>query len=122
MILIYLASPYSHPSAKVRGERAKDITRVAGRLTHKYGHAMFLPITQSHAMKKHCPELGTSFKAWERIDLYMVEKADELWVVTLDGWEESIGVVAEIAHAKSLNKPIRYIHPKTLKKSKSPCI
>jgi hypothetical protein len=119
MKLVYLASPYSDKSAKVRKQRAEDITRIAADLTAKYKHAMFLPITQSHAMKKYRPDLGTDFNAWKHIDLYMVaEKCDECWVVKMKNWDKSVGVLAEIECAKYIGKPVRYIHPKTLRKTK----
>lgn len=112
MKLIYLASPYSHKYKKVMKEREKEVNRIAAELTYKYGYAMFLPITQSAPLERIIPALGGSFEKWKNIDLEMIKRSDELWVVMLDGWKDSVGVTEEIIYAKSLNKPIYYIHPK----------
>lgn len=110
MKLIYLASPFSHKDKNIEESRFKDITLIAALLEKKYGYAMFLPITQSYAMVKMVPSLGGEFKSWEKIDLFMVGKSDELWVVKLEGWENSKGVKAEIKHANKIVIPIKYIH------------
>lgn len=108
--LIYLASPFSHKDNQVEEYREFMTTAAAAQLTQEYGYAMFLPITQSYAMKLHSPELGGSFECWKDIDLYMVrEKVDEIWVLTLPGWDKSIGVLAELEEAKNYNKPIKYL-------------
>lgn len=111
MKLIYLASPYSDHNKVLQRFRELRVTKVAAKLTLKYGYAMFLPITQSAPMVRAEPELGGSFKAWKKIDLFMIKKCDELWVVKLIGWNESIGVRAEIRCAKRNKKPIKYINP-----------
>lgn len=121
MRLIYLASPYSHKEKLIQEHRYKLITHVAARLTHQHGYAMFLPITQSHQLVEALPtQLSGTFQKWQDIDLYMVEKADELWVCTMPGWRESVGVTAEIEHAKTLGKPIYYIDDVTLTKTSKP--
>jgi hypothetical protein len=38
-------------------------------------------------------------------------RCDEVVVLMLDGWEESIGVQAEIRIARELGKPVRYLAP-----------
>lgn len=38
----------------------------------------------------------------------LISKCDELWVLKIDGWEQSKGVSAEIEYAESLNIPIKY--------------
>jgi hypothetical protein len=61
----------------------------------------------------------TSFKSWAKRDLTYLSKCDELWVVTMKGWKESIGVKAEINFAKEHNMPIKYIDPHTLIKKQA---
>jgi hypothetical protein len=114
--LIYLASPYSHKNRSMEYKRFYEITFIAAQLISKYGHAMFLPITQSHVLKDIEPHLfGTSFEFWKDIDLSAIDHSDEVWVVKLDGWKESIGVCAEIAHAKASKIPVKYVDHKTVK-------
>lgn len=118
MKMIYLASPYSHKSRRVENKRFKEVTRVAAELISEYGHSFILPITQSYQLVKIKPELGGSFANWKKIDLHFVSKCDEVWVVTMDGWKESIGVQAEIEFAKKKGINIWFIDPKTFKKTK----
>ena len=109
--LIYIASPYSHKSKSVMKNRVATVSKVAAILTKKYKFAMFLPITQSAEMVKYEPSLGGDFKSWESIDIFMVkEKADEVWVILMEGYDTSIGVTAEIECARRHNKPIKYFN------------
>lgn len=118
--LVYICSPYTanHVGGIVKTvteeARYQLITAVAAALKVKYGnkYVFFLPITQSHAMKQFKPELGGSFEAWKSDDLFVVkEKADELWVIMMGGWNKSIGVNAEIACAQHNKKRVRFISP-----------
>ena len=77
-----------------------------------YQHAFFLPITQSHRTRQLRPELlKSSFEFWKEKDFNALDKCDELWVVRMDGWLESIGVQQEIAYAKTLQIPVKYLDP-----------
>jgi hypothetical protein len=107
--LIYIASPYSHKNQSIMNKRLRDVTIISAKLTKKYGYAMFLPITQSAAIARHEPSLGGDFKSWKSIDIFLVkEKADEVWVIMLKGWDTSIGVTEEIKCARKYQKPIKY--------------
>src|ERR1044072_5152305 len=92
---IYLASPFS-AKGKLRNFielcRERRITSIAAELTLQYGYAMFLPITQSYQLRAYLPKLGTSFSKWKKIDLCAIEHSDEVWVVMMPRWKESIGV------------------------------
>ncbi len=114
MKFIYLASPYSHKSKKIMDYREKEITRVAAHLIKRFGYCFFLPITQSAPLSRILPELGGSFDKWKDIDLEAVKRSDEVWVCTMDGWDESIGVLAEIKYAVQRGKRVRFLSPDTL--------
>jgi len=128
MKLIYLASPYSDKDPKVQTSRYKLITKVAAYLTLNTGNCFFLPITQSYQLVKMIPALGGSFANWRDIDLYAISKSDEVWVVTMDGWKESVGVTAEIKFAIKSGIPVKYFdvegkqidEPRAKRKSKAP--
>jgi hypothetical protein len=55
--------------------------------------------------------LPDDWKFWSQQDRRLLEACDELWVLTLDGWQQSVGIQAEIAIARELGKPIRYVSP-----------
>lgn len=108
--LIYLASPYSHSQKHIRLERWHKITHIGARLIQK-GYHVFGPITESHCYSEVTDGIGKGWDFWKEHDELMLSKCDELWVVTLDGWKESVGVTAEIEYAKKHKMPIKYIEP-----------
>jgi nucleoside 2-deoxyribosyltransferase len=106
--MIYLASPYSHPDATVRDARFQAVCRAAAALI-RAGQHVFSPIAHSHAIATY--GLPTDWAYWESAARAHLETSDEVVVLTLDGWRESIGVAAEIAIAAELGKPVRYLAP-----------
>lgn len=106
--MIYLASPYSSPSAVVRRCRYWEACRAAASLIRS-GHVVFSPIVHSHPLVEHGLPLDWTW--WERIDREFLVRCDEVIVLTLDGWEQSLGVAAEIRLAEELGKPVRYLEP-----------
>jgi hypothetical protein len=71
------------------------------------GHAVFSPIAHSHPLVEH--GLPTDWSFWERHDREHLARCDEVVVLMLDGWQESIGVREEIRIARELGKPVRYV-------------
>lgn len=104
--LIYLAAPYSHPEEAVREWRYRQINQVAAGLLTA-GLAVFSPLSHSHPIAMD-GALPTDFDFWQRLNRLWLDRCDELWVVQLEGWEKSVGVAGEIAHAKATGKPVRY--------------
>ena len=58
-------------------------------------------------------DLPTDFTFWQHHNRHMLALAEELWVLTLPGWEKSVGVAGEISYAAELNKPIYAVSPST---------
>lgn len=106
--MIYLAQPYSYKAnAYLRHKRYE----YAMKRTVEFfleGHAIFSPIIQSHQMSKYA-DMPTDFDFWRKIDFAFIDASKEVWVLKMKGWDKSQGVTEEIAYAKSLNKPIKYI-------------
>lgn len=57
---------------------------------------------------------------WQGYDQHMISLCDEVHVLMLQGWTNSVGVTAEIKIAKRLNKPFYYIDPRKYVKSTIP--
>ena len=115
--MIYLASPYSDPSPGVRELRfvlAREATLKL--LQRGSSQVIFSPIVYSHQFAN---SLGGDFGSWKEFDLSMIDIADEVWVLKLDGWEQSHGVWNEIENAKLNDKPVKYLDPHTLKEDVS---
>lgn len=108
--LIYLASPYTHPSKKKMDERFERVLELAANLINK-GLFVFSPIAYGHVMAgRH--ELPTDWKFWLNFDEKVISKCDKLMVFKLKGWGKSKGVKAEIKLAKKYKIPIEYIEEK----------
>lgn len=105
--LIYLASPYSHPNDYIKFDRFDKVSKVTEKLI-KSGIFVYAPITLWHRFAVEY-ELPTDFQFWGEFDKLMVSRSDEVHVLTLSGWEESVGVQAEIAYAKSVGIPVYYV-------------
>lgn len=107
--MIYLAGPYSHQDRMVMEDRAWRLTIAAARIM-RAGRTVYSPITHGHAVQRHLPEeLRKDHRFWLRHDMEFLTRATELWVLTLEGWQESRGVQWEIATAKALGIPVKEI-------------
>lgn len=98
---IYLAAPYTHPNPTVRLFRIKAVNCMAAKFL-KEGHEVFSPLSMGHEICRTC-ELPTDFSFWRSTCLSMIEHwATHVYVLDLEGWEESVGVREEMALAQKL--------------------
>jgi len=104
--LIYLCSPYTHPDGAVRQARFEAACRAAATLIRQ-GKIVFSPIAHSHAICRY--GLPLDWRFWRRHDLALLALCDEVVVLKLDGWQQSVGVRAEIAAARTLGKPVEFL-------------
>lgn len=115
--LIYLASPYTHPDPAVVRQRVAQV-QIATANAIFQGNLVFSPIVHSDPIKDlvHFDPHNTSgeMSEWMEYDKAFIENCDELWVLMLDGWQESKGVITEIAHAIANGIPRRYVTYPTL--------
>ncbi len=107
MSYIYLASPYSHTSAVRRTERYLKVLEYTA-LTLMQRIPIFSPIIHCHDMAlKYSMPKDAGFWKWYNEE--MLKPARELYVLKLDGWEDSVGVRGEIGQAMGLGIPITYV-------------
>lgn len=107
--LIYLASPYSHPDPEVREKRFRDVCHAAGRLM-RLGLHIYSPIAHSHPIAMQT-DLPTSWEFWSAYDEAIISRCSEVRVLTIAGWETSIGITAEIEIANRLGIPVTFEKP-----------
>lgn len=108
--MIYLASPYSHPSQAVRKQRYE----AALHFCENYilmGQPVFSPIVYGYPMES---AIGTDYVSWKGLNDAMLDAASRFWVLTLPGWEESRGVAYEINRWRkrtttTLLPPLQYV-------------
>jgi hypothetical protein len=111
--LTYLASPFSATGTyahQVEKERFEQVSVVAAELFRRGKH-VFCPIAHSHSIKDIGGHLPGSFSFWAAFDTRMLALCDTVTVCQLSGWEQSVGVTAEIELAKSFCKTIHYLDP-----------
>jgi len=100
---IYLGIPYSG-TAKERADRFAIVNYVAGVLIDS-GNIVMSPISQGHPIAvSH--DLPTDWKYWRDVCRSFIDWCDCVYIVTVDGWKESIGVQAEIEYANKSGKEV----------------
>lgn len=118
--MIYVASPYTfkHPEQAtqqmVQARRYLEVTEAIGKLQDEYDFAFIGPITQSHHTVKAMSNKDTTFRNWAKRDFTYISRCDEVWVIKMEGWSESVGVLSEIDFATKHGIPIKYLSPDTL--------
>ena len=104
--LIYLASPYSHDQEAIRQQRFDMACKAAAWLMNN-GLAIISPIAHSHPIAQY--GLPDDLEFWMRQDLPILDACKGMIVLTLPGWEESKGVIAELQIAAESDKPIWFL-------------
>ena len=111
-MLVYLASPYSHPDPTVRDERYQAVCQAVAAMLLA-GQSVFSPIVYSHPLTAY--GVPTDWSFWWRYDREMLSRCDRLVVLMLPGWQESVGVQAEIQLAREMDKPVSFLDPEELR-------
>lgn len=106
---VYVGSPYTkyrdgHSAA------AGDVSIVAGALM-RLGLVVYVPIAHGHYVSMHDSRLPTTWEFWKKQCQPMIDAASALVVVTMDGWDESVGLAHEIACFLAARKPVIYADP-----------
>lgn len=100
----YVASPYSHPLASVREQRAFEANTYTGKLLAAGVH-VYSPIWATHrAGVLH--ELPKDHLFWLAFNKAFIDPAVGILVADISGWKDSKGCVQEIEYAKSQGKPV----------------
>ena len=113
--LIYLAAPYTFQGRSTGYDVKKRVLEIdrASAWLFRNGFYVYSPISHTHPIKEADIALDGGWQFWAGYDERMISHCDELVVLTLAGWMESVGVTAEIKIAKGLEKPIRFMNPLT---------
>lgn len=99
----YVGSPYSHPDPAVRERRFEAVCAKSASLMRQ-GYTVFSPIAHSHHIATHLhPDLLMHNRFWMKQDLPILQFAEKLIVLTLDGWQHSRGLNEECRFAYDHN-------------------
>ena len=74
------------------------------------GLHIFSPISHTHPIAE-AGGLPLGWDFWESYDRAILNACCEVRVLCQDGWEESVGVQAEIKLAEQMGIPVTYIVP-----------
>jgi len=105
--LTYLACPYSHENRAIRKFRFTAVSRAAGKLMED-GMIVFSPISHSHPIAE-VSNLPLTWDYWEKFCMAYMSHCNQMIVIMLEGWKESVGVTAEIEIANKLGIPVTYV-------------
>lgn len=98
--MIYLAQPYSDPSLEVMNDRFEAALAAVAHLVRK-NQLVYSPIVHFHSVAAY-HDLPRSFEFWQTMNMRMLDKADQFFVLRLPGWESSKGLTAETTYAAIL--------------------
>jgi hypothetical protein len=109
MRLIYLANPYHDQSVDLMEKRYQTTMEVMARIARLADDiCIYSPIVTWHEIaKRH--DLPKDFHWWRERDFFMLRKSAALWVVPIEGWQESFGVSQEVEFAQDTNIPVFYV-------------
>lgn len=107
---IYLGSPYSKYEAG-HDAAARVVADSAAALMRR-GLVIYSPIAHGHAVAAHGLPLTWDF--WRRQCQPLIDSAAGLIVLTMAGWQESVGLQYEVEEFVRMGKPILHVSPRWL--------
>jgi hypothetical protein len=105
--LIYVACPYSDSDIQVVKTRIDSVTKYLAVLAARRQIA-FSPLLMHYCLDSGV-ELPKDYEFWCNHSLTLLGKSDIMHVLTLPGWDLSIGVLDEIEFAEKNGIPIEYV-------------
>jgi hypothetical protein len=96
--MIYVASPYTHRDEHVMQERYEAVCGFCAQATCAR-HFVYSPIAHWHPIAQEY-FLPRDAVWWSDYNEHMLKLSHQLWVIRLDGWVESKGVLNEVRVAK----------------------
>jgi hypothetical protein len=96
--MIYIASPYSHPDKMVMDSRYQQVLGYTAELLRARKWC-YSPIVHCHALASTY-DLPRDAGYWMEYNFAMLTRCDTLHVLQMDGWQQSLGVAAEVAFFK----------------------
>jgi hypothetical protein len=107
--LVYLAGPYSHPDKAVRKNREICHSLCAVALKRQGEIDVYAPIPETTALCELGGLTGTDWNSWRGHDLNLLSRCDEIYVMMIDGYKESLGVRGEVKFALQNDIPVKFI-------------
>lgn len=106
--MIYIACPFRSPDLLTRLHRVDMSSKYAYKLMRE-GHVCFSPLSHSFPIENVDDSYTIPDDMWMRVDIGILHHCEQLHVLMLDGWKESVGVGKEIEFSLSRRIPILYV-------------
>ena len=106
--LVYLAAPLGHQDPSIREDRFVSVNRYCGYLI-RHRTLVFSPLSLGASLDDD----SISNSAWYALGLQFLARCDEMSILALDGWGNSVGVALETRYARQLRIPISVVNPST---------
>jgi len=107
--MIYLAAPFWHEDEIIRQSRIDALSAFHAHLVNQEPRSFFFnPLTNS--LGCDAPE-----DYWRAHGIHMLKSAQSMYVLCLDGWQQSKGVKGEIDQCYIEKLSIHYFDPATFK-------
>jgi hypothetical protein len=104
--LIYVASPYGHTDKEVVQHRMEEVYGYMAFAMERGDHCI-TPLFMHEIVLRH--EMPDDFDFWQAYCFNLLARCDEMHILCLKGWTESVGVTAEIEFCRANNIPIKNI-------------
>jgi hypothetical protein len=108
--LAYVGTPYTRYKDGNLYAAYQEACCVSAQLI-RMGIKVFSPIAHSHSIGVWGDLPLDDHSMWMEFDKTMMEKADCLIVVHLEGWQQSVGIAEEIKYFAAALKPIYNLDP-----------
>jgi hypothetical protein len=114
MSFVYIASPYSSPTDDEEGRALREARYVAARafLAHALNDRVwaYSPIVHCHHVALH-HKMPTDAKFWWEMNKVYLDRATAVYVLAINGWNESKGIKMEVEYANERGIPIGLFFP-----------
>jgi hypothetical protein len=108
MNLVFIAVPTA--GTVTNGKLDDQFLRAVAQLHLKYPSYTFIaPMIQDYQLLKFLPNTKATWDDWGKHCRTLIERCDLVWIMMYPGWDTSVGVAGEIAHANLHNKRVSYI-------------
>lgn len=106
-MLGYFASPYNHQDPAIKLQRFKDVAVMTMECI-KAGLFVISPIAHNVTLINETSN-ASGWAAWADYDIELLSRCDFMLVHCLEGWQESVGLAAEIEHCQQNDIPVIYL-------------
>jgi hypothetical protein len=104
--LFLLSAPFSHIDPAVKIIRKVFIAEMAIKMIN-HGIFVISPVSYGVSLVEYAKtDKKTDFETWKEFCLCVVNASAGLYVINIEGWNESTGVKEEISMALDLEKPV----------------